>query len=121
MAAEAAAQSGGANSISYLNQVRNRAFGNNSHDYPYNGESDLVVAIANERRLELAGEGHRFFDLVRTGKAKTAFDSYNSTRPNPTSETKINFTENKNEVFPIPLVELELANAIGTWGQNPGY
>ena len=121
MAAEAAAQSGGANSISYLNQVRNRAFGNNSHDYPYNGESDLVVAIANERRLELAGEGHRFFDLVRTGKAKTAFDSYNSTRPNPTPETEINFTENKNEVFPIPLVELELANAIGTWGQNPGY
>lgn len=121
MAAEAAAQSGGANSISYLNQVRNRAFGNNSHDYPYNGESDLVVAIANERRLELAGEGHRFFDLVRTGKAKIAFDSYNSTRPNPTSETEINFTVNKNEVFPIPLVELELANAIGTWGQNPGY
>ena len=121
MAAEAAAQSGGANSISYLNQVRNRAFGNNSHDYPYNGESDLVVAIANERRLELAGEGHRFFDLVRTGKAKIAFDSYNSTRPNPTSETKINFTENKNEVFPIPLVELELANAVGTWGQNQGY
>ena len=121
MAAEAAAQSGGANSISYLNQVRNRAFGNNSHDYPYNGESDLVAAIANERRIEFAGEGHRFFDLVRTGKAKIAFDSYNSTRPNPTSETKINFTENKNEVFPIPLVELELANAVGTWGQNQGY
>jgi hypothetical protein len=121
MAAEAAAQSGGANSISYLNQVRNRAFGNNSHDYPYNGESDLIVAIANERRLEFAGEGHRFFDLVRTGKAKIAFDSYNSTRPNPTSETEINFTVNKNEVFPIPLVELELANAVGTWGQNQGY
>ena len=121
MAAEAAAQSSGANSISYLNQVRNRAFGNNSHDYPYNGESDLVAAIANERRIEFAGEGHRFFDLVRTGKAKIAFDSYNSTRPNPTSETKINFTENKNEVFPIPLVELELANAVGTWGQNQGY
>ena len=121
MAAEAAAQSGGANSISYLNQVRNRAFGNNSHDYPYNGESDLLVAIADERRLEFAGEGHRFFDLVRTGKAKIAFDSYNSTRPNPTPETEINFTVNKNEVFPIPLVELELANAVGTWGQNQGY
>lgn len=121
MAAEAAAQSSGANSISYLNQVRNRAFGNNSHDYPYNGESDLLVAIADERRLEFAGEGHRFFDLVRTGKAKAAFDNYNSTRPNPTPETEINFTVNKNEVFPIPLVELELANAIGTWGQNPGY
>ena len=97
MAAEAAAQSGGANAISYLNQVRNRAFGNNSHDYPYNGESDLLTAIADERRLEFAGEGHRFFDLVRTGKAKAAFDNYNATRPDQTAETAVNFDENKNE------------------------
>ena len=121
MAAEAAAQSGGANAISYLNQVRNRAFGNNSHDYPYNGESDLLGAIAEERRLEFAGEGHRFFDLVRTGKAKAAFDNYNATRPDQTAETAVTFDENKNEIFPIPLVELELANALSTWGQNPGY
>ena len=121
MAAEAAAQSGGVNAISYLNQVRNRAFGNNSHDYPYNGESDLLRAILDERRIEFAGEGHRFFDLVRTGKAKEAFDNYNATRPDQTAQTAINFEENKNEIFPIPLVELELANAINTWGQNPGY
>jgi hypothetical protein len=121
MAAEAAAQSGGANPISYLNQVRNRAFGNNSHDYPYNGESDLLRAIADERRIEFAGEGHRFFDLVRTGKAKEAFDNYNATRPDKTAETAINFEENKNEIFPIPLVELQLANATSTWEQNPGY
>ena len=121
MAAEASVQSGGSSAISYLNQVRSRAFGDNSHNYPYNGESDLIAAIANERRLELAGEGHRFFDLVRTGAAKIAFDSYNATRPNQTSETEINFTVNKNEVFPIPLVELQLANAVSTWGQNQGY
>jgi len=121
MAAEASVQSGGSSAISYLNQVRSRAFGDNSHNYPYNGESDLIAAIANERRLELAGEGHRFFDLVRTGTAKIAFDSYNATRPNQTSETEINFTVNKNEVFPIPLVELQLANAVSTWGQNQGY
>ena len=30
-------------------------------------------------------------------------------------------TENKNEFLPIPLVELELANAIDRWGQNEGY
>ena len=28
---------------------------------------------------------------------------------------------NKNEVFPIPLIELELANAVERWGQNQGY
>jgi hypothetical protein len=121
MAAEAAAKSGGSSAIAYLNQVRSRAFGNSSQNYPSNGESDIIVAIENERRLELAGEGHRFFDLVRTGKAKMAFDSYNATMLNPTSETEINFTVNKNEVFPIPLVELELANALNTWGQNQGY
>ena len=121
MAAEADAQSGGASAKAHLNKVRLRAFGDNSHDYPYNGESDIIVAIANERRLELAGEGHRFFDLVRTGTAKIAFDSYNATRPNPTTKTAINFTVNKNEVFPIPLVELQLANAESTWGQNQGY
>jgi hypothetical protein len=114
-------QGGGSNAIGHLNMVRSRAFGNNSHDYPYNGESNLVEAIANERRLELAGEGHRFFDLVRTGKAKLAFNNYNATRPSQTAETEVNFVENKNEIFPIPLVELELANATSTWGQNQGY
>jgi hypothetical protein len=69
--------------------------------------------------------------LVRTGKVKTAFDAYNQwiDDNNPTWSageivndfTKINFTVNKNEVFPIPLVELELANAIERWGQNQGY
>jgi len=32
-----------------------------------------------------------------------------------------NFTSGKNEIFPIPLIELELSNAKERWGQNPGY
>ena len=78
MAAEAEAQSSGANAINHLNKVRERAFGDSTHNYPYAGENDLLEAIYKERRLELAGEGHRFFDLVRTGKAKAAFDAYNA-------------------------------------------
>ena len=105
MAAEAHAQSGGANAEDYLNQVRFRAYGDNSHDYS-SAEGDLLEAIYAERRKELAGEGHRFFDLVRTNKAAAAIPG---------------FTANKNEVFPIPLIELELANAVERWGQNPGY
>lgn len=121
MAAESEVQSSGSttDAISYLNEVRARAFGDNSHDYPYNGEADLLEAIYQERRLELAGEGHRFFDIVRTGKAKAAFDEYNLTKG--ASYGEITFDINKNEVFPIPLVELELANATTRWGQNPGY
>mgnify|MGYP006090411179 FL=1 len=127
MAAEAEAQTGGGNAIDYLNQVRQRAFNGSSRLYPYNGESNLLESIYKERRLELAGEGHRFFDLVRTGKAQEAFAAYNAFIDSEPStdeqkiEYKINFTVGKNEVFPIPLVELNLANARESWGQNTGY
>ena len=105
MAAEADAQSGGANAETYLNEVRARAYGDNSHDFS-STEGDILDAIYLERRKELAGEGHRFFDLVRTNKAAAAIPG---------------FTANKNEVFPIPLIELELADAVERWGQNQGY
>lgn len=105
MAAEAEAQSGGSNAEDYLNQVRERAYGDKSHDYK-SSEGALLDAIYQERRKELAGEGHRFFDLVRTKKAAAAIDG---------------FTANKNEIFPIPLIELELALAQDRWKQNPGY
>ena len=105
MAAEADVQSGGANAETYLNEVRARAYGDSSHDFSAT-EGDLLDAIYLERRKELAGEGHRFFDLVRTNKAAAAIPG---------------FTASKNEVFPIPLIELELANAVERWGQNQGY
>ena len=104
MAAEAEIQSGGANAVSYLNEVRARAYGDNSHDFD-TSEGTLLDAIYIERRKELGGEGHGFFDLVRTGRAASMIEG---------------FTPNKNEVFPIPLIELQLANAEDRWG-NPGY
>lgn len=104
MAAEAEAHTGGPNAADYLNLVRERAYGDNSHDYQ-GSEGDLLDAIYLERRKELAGEGHRFFDLVRTNEAAAHIEG---------------FTTNKNEVFPIPLIELQLANAEERWG-NPGY
>jgi len=104
--------------MSYLNQVRARAYGDNSHDYNAS-EGNLIEVIYEERRKELAGEGHRFFDLVRTGRAQAAFEDYNSTKP--ADFDAVNFEVNKNELFPIPLIELELAQATNSWGQNPGY
>lgn len=61
-------------------------------------------AIAKERRLELGGEGHRFFDLVRTGKAATTLANRGFVAP-------------KNEIFPIPVRELENTLLV----QNPSY
>ena len=123
MSAEAHAQSGGTKAADYLNDVRERAFGNNSKDYTA-GEGTLLDAIYKERRIELSGEGHRFFDLVRTNKAKAAFDTFNAwvaTQDEEIGHMPVQFSENKNELFPIPLVELELANAVERWGQNKGY
>jgi hypothetical protein len=60
--------------------------------------------IYNERRLELATEGTRFFDLVRTGQAATVLASKG-------------FQSGRNEVLPIPLQELNNTKLV----QNPGY
>jgi len=63
-----------------------------------------IEAIWRERRLELAGEGHRWHDLVRTGRAATVL-------------APRGFVAGKNEIWPIPLRELE-NTAIQ---QNPLY
>ena len=81
----------------YVNQIRSRV------SIPGVSVNSLDK-IYNERRFELSGEGHRFFDLVRTGKAATAIPG---------------FISGKHEVFPIPQVEIDLAG--GRWPQNPGY
>ncbi len=87
----------------YLNLVRRRAFGDLNHDIASSGAA-LTDFIWAERRVELMGEGHRFFDLVRTGKA---------------AQEIAGFTANKHELFPIPIEEIQFAN--GNWAQNPGY
>ncbi|GAL62204.1 RagB/SusD family nutrient uptake outer membrane protein [Algibacter lectus] len=85
----------------YLNRVRERAFGT-ANDVTSTGAT-LTDAIAHERRVELVGEGHRFFDLVRTGRG-AEIDG---------------FTAGKNEVFPIPIEEIQFSN--GNWVQNDNY
>lgn len=84
----------------YLNRVRNRA---TLSDITTSG-TNLTNDIYNERRVELVGEGHRFFDLVRTGRAATEIDG---------------FVSGKHDVFPIPLIEIQLAG--NRWEQNPNY
>lgn len=63
-----------------------------------------MQAIKDERRRELAGEGHRFFDLVRWGDAPTKLGSRG-------------FISGKNEVLPIPYTELTNTALV----QNPNY
>ena len=102
MGAEAHNQGDGNDELArqYLNRVRERT---TLSDVNASG-SALTQAIYNERRLELVGEGHHFFDLVRTGRAAQEIEG---------------FTAGKNELFPIPLVEIQLAG--NRWLQNQGY
>lgn len=104
MAAEALNETGNDEQArAYLNQVRRRAFGDDDHDINASG-SALADFIQVERRLELMGEGHRFFDLVRKGAAAGAIEG---------------FTTGKHELFPVPFEEIQFSN--GNWSQNPGY
>ena len=104
MAAEAnnrATAPNDAKAQTYLNKVRQRAFDDLLHDITATGDA-LKQAIWNERRLELAMEGDRFFDLVRTGQAAAKITG---------------FVTGKNEVFPIPQQEIDISGLT----QNEGY
>ncbi len=104
MAAEAFNRSGTPNdgkAAGYLNRVRQRAFGDLLHNISATGTT-LRQAIWDERRMELAMEGDRFFDLVRTGQAVTKITG---------------FVVGKHEVFPIPQQEIEVSGL----NQNAGY
>jgi hypothetical protein len=110
MAAEAENHLGNSSlALDYLNQVRARARqGNNSilPDITETNEDALNDIIIEERRVELAMEGHRFWDLVRTGKA-------------PQVLGPLGFVAGKNELLPIPQNEIDISE--GTLTQNPGW
>jgi hypothetical protein len=138
----------------YVNKVRNRAadkagwlykYTNNSNPLggfsatpaanyvikPYpagtlaaKGKDGVLDAIYYERGIELAMEGHRFFDLVRWGKANTALNAYFSYESKITTDLAGGkYLEGKNNYFPIPQYQIDMSVVNGTplLKQNPGY
>lgn len=87
--------------VAELNKIRTRAGLEGS---AASSKAEVATAIANERRLELAFEGHRWFDLVRTGTVDAAMGQ----AINP-----------QYHLFPLPISEV-LASA-GVITQNAGY
>ncbi|GHU72061.1 membrane protein [Bacteroidia bacterium] len=86
--------------------------------FPYgaysNDANGLRQAIRHERRVELAMESHRFFDLVRWGIAAETMNAYRQ-RETPEIQTVMNeFIAGKNEYFPLPQKEIDLSG----FGQN---
>jgi hypothetical protein len=91
--------------ITDLNIIRTRAMLPNTHAV---SQDQLRDSIALERRLELAFEGHRWFDLKRTGKAISTMNNLNLDY-NVTTERLL---------WPIPQNELDRNPKLT---QNPGY
>lgn len=106
MKAEAANELGSTgDAIAALNEVRNRAGLANT---TASSQGDLRNAIWKERRVEMAMEHDRFFDLVRQGRAGTVLRAHGK-----------NFVDGKNELFPIPQKHIDLS--AGSLKQNNGY
>lgn len=107
--AEALNESGGTDAAQYLNMVRNRAGLANT---TASSQNELRTAIELERRLEFIGEGHRWFDLLRTGKAVETMNSWFAA-----NSKNITINEN-NLVLPIPQSQRDTDPELS---QNTGY
>lgn len=86
------------------------------HQLSDNAE-DLELAIRHERRVELAMESHRWFDICRWGIAKEVMDAYKRTEAADAQFYMEEFIKGKHELMPIPDEEVR----IGGLEQNPGY
>lgn len=95
----------------HLNAVRIRARGTRRNilpDVTITEKAALRQRIWQERRVELAMEQQRWFDLVRTGQVEARMKAVGK-----------NFVKGKHELFPIPQTEIDLAG--GNITQNQGY
>lgn len=109
-----------AEAIEYVNQIRRRAFGLpiygvSERDLPISQTEDQYTfreAIQHERRLELAFEGHRWFDLVRTDTYQAVMNSHFGS----SSPYKV---EAYHKLFPVPQQEIDINPLLKP--NNEGY
>jgi hypothetical protein len=125
----------------YVNMIRNRAanpagFVMNPDGTPaanyvvdeyttaWTDQTAARKAVRFERRLELAMEGHRFFDLVRWGIAAETLNKYLEVEKDKREYLRgATFKAGVNEYFPIPEQQIIFSsiNGVPTLKQNAGY
>ncbi|MVM32911.1 RagB/SusD family nutrient uptake outer membrane protein [Spirosoma sp. HMF4905] len=138
MAAECEVEVGSlATALSYVNMIRSRAKGTayvktsagaNAANYQiglYTAFADKAsarAAVQFERKLELSGEGHRFYDLVRWGTASTVLNAFIAYEGKllTVGYTGAKFTAGKDEYLPIPQQQID-SQGKSVLAQNPGY
>ncbi len=141
MAAEAEIEVGSLETArSYINLVRaraanpagfvTRADGKAAANYVISGYTTAFAdkvsardAVYFERKLELSGEGHRFYDLVRWGIAApvlNAFLAYESPKLPSAYSGAPKFTAGRDEFMPIPQTQIDYQGKT-VLAQNPGY
>ncbi len=142
MAAEAEIEAGSLEQArTYVNMVRARAANSQywvSNDggatpaanyviseYPpsqFADQASARTAVRFERKLELSGEGHRFFDLVRWGIAAEELNAYLAYDSQflVTMFGGASFKAGKTEYYPIPQAQIDIEGS-DVLTQNPGY
>lgn len=136
MAAECEVETGSiSKALEYVNMVRTRAanpagFVKNASGAPaanykvstypsFANQGDARKAVRFERRLELAMEGHRWFDLKRWGQLSTVINTYLQTESKKRSYLAGATFKANNVRLPIPQVPIDQSK--GTLKQNAGY
>lgn len=121
--------------IDIINSIRNRArqsigsiadyeslYGVHFSVMPYTGsytQPEAMKLLKHERRVELAMESDRFFDLVRWGDAERVLNKYYAEESGKcTIYAGAHFTADKNEYLPIPFEQISASN--GNYRQNIG-
>lgn len=89
---------------------------------PWTDANTARAAVRMERKLELSGEGHRFFDLVRWGIAASTLNDYLAYESQylVTKFGGASFNTGKNEYYPIPQSQIDIQGS-DVLTQNPGY
>lgn len=125
----------------YVNQIRTRAanpngfvkmpdgtpaanYFINTYTTPWTTRDEAHAAMRFEKRIELAMEGHRFFDLVRWGIAKEVLNKYLAYEVKKRSNLAGASFKDHNVVFPVPQRQIDatkLPDGTLTLSQNTGY
>jgi tetratricopeptide (TPR) repeat protein len=107
--------------LDVLNKIRQRAYGDDSGNYGPMPQEQFRSAVLNERRLEFPHEGHRWFDLVRTGTFVRRMKEHGAYEAKVAEANKTDIAGNIKEhmiLMPVPQSEIDLNPALE---QNPGW